>query len=261
MRDDQYQNLLKRALGLKEREVISLVGGGGKTTLMFLLAKTLAACGNRVITTTTTKIFEPGPDETPFLSLGETREAILANVVLYGHVTVASQRVPNGKLQGITAEEVDALWEPGRIDYLINEADGAAHRPLKAPETYEPIIPACTGVVVAFLGADGFDALLSEEKVFRSNIFSRLTGLPLGARITDEAISMVFTHKDGIIKGAPGSVRVVPFVNKVDLDGALRRGREFARVLLNAADPRMDRVVLGQVRYDPPVVEVIFGTP
>lgn len=258
MRDDPYGNLLKKALGLKERDAISLVGAGGKTSLMFLLAKALRACGYRVITTTTTKIFEPGPDETPFLSLGETQGAILTNMDLYGHVTVASQRVAQGKVQGITSNQVNALWKSDRIDYLIIEADGAAQRPLKAPASYEPVIPACTGVVVGLLGAEAFGALLNEETVFRSDIFSRITGLPLGAEISYEAISVVFTHRDGIIKGAPRSARIVAFVNKVDLDQGLRKGRKFARVILDSPDPRIDRVVLGHLQSDPPVVEVIF---
>jgi len=258
MRHGQYEHLLKQSLGLKEREAISLVGAGGKTSLMFLLAKTLTASGHRVITTTTTKIFEPTADQTPFLSLGETQEAVLANVNRYQHVTVVSHWGPEGKLQGISPEQVDTLWKSGKIDYLIVEADGAARRPLKAPESYEPVIPSCTGVVIGLLGADGFDTLLDEETVFRASIFSRLTGLPLGARVSYEAIVKAFTHKDGIIKGAPRSARVVPFVNKVDLDQGLTKGREFARVILDSRDPRIDRVVLGQLESDPPVVEVIF---
>ncbi len=250
-------NLLKQALGLSEREVVSLVGAGGKTTLMYLLAKTLRASGCRVITTTTTKIFEPGSDETPFLCLGESFESILEKAERYGHVTVVSQKLPSGKLDGIPPQEVDRLWGSSRIDYLIVEADGAARKPLKAPASYEPVIPASTGLVVGLIGADGFDTPLSEETVFRSHIFSRLTGLSQGEKVTYQAVSRVFTHKDGLFKGAPRSARIVPFVNKVDLKDGLRRGKEFASVMLNSEDPRIDRVVLGQAKSDPPVVEVI----
>jgi probable selenium-dependent hydroxylase accessory protein YqeC len=258
MRATRYADLFKKALKLREREFISLVGGGGKTTLMFLMADTLTAQGCRVITATTTKIFEPRPDETPFLSLGEDEGTVLARVDHYGHVTVASHRVPGGKLQGITVRQADALWESGRIDYLINEADGAAQRPLKAPESYEPVIPLSTGVLVALVGADAFDAPLTEDRVFRSHIFSRLTGLPLGAPISYEAIAKVLTHREGITKGVPRSARIVPFVNKIDLDDSLRKGREFGRILFEVADERIDRVVLGQLQSDPPIAEVIL---
>jgi len=251
-------DMLKQALGLGEREAISLVGAGGKTSLMFLLAKELKACGYRVVTTTTTKIFEPEPGDTPRLSIGETQDAVLAAVNRYGHVTVVSQRLAQRKVQGIPCEQVDGLWTSGAIDYLIVEADGAARKPLKAPEVCEPVIPPCTGVLVGLLGADAFDAGLTEEKVFRPQIFSHLTGLSLGARITQGAIATAFTHRDGILKGAPPSVRVVLFVNKVDLNDGLRKGREFAGVMFHSGDSRIERVVLGQLRSDPPVVEVIF---
>lgn len=258
MRDDPCENPLKQALGLKGREAISLVGAGGKTHLMFHLAEELRARGSRVITTTTTKIFVPRPHDTPFVSVGEPQDAVLANVDLYGHITVVAQRLAQKKLEGISSEQADSLWKSDRIDYLIVEADGASRRPLKAPESYEPVIPACTGVVVGLLGADAFDRVLSEATVFRSHVFSRLTGTPLGAKVTYEAISTAFIHRDGIIKGSPRSARVVVFVNKVDLDEGVRKGREFARVILDSEDPRIERVVLGQLRSDPPVVDVIF---
>ena len=49
---------ISRAMGLQEREIISLVGGGGKTTLMFRLAGELAL-QRKVVVTTTTKIYRP----------------------------------------------------------------------------------------------------------------------------------------------------------------------------------------------------------
>jgi probable selenium-dependent hydroxylase accessory protein YqeC len=257
MNESQYGNLLKESLGLGERENISLVGAGGKTTLMYLLGKALSANGYRVITTTTTKILEPEPDDTPYLSLGESHETILTKVDHHGHVTVASRRLASGKLKGIPPQQVDELWKSGRADYLIVEADGAARKPLKAPAPYEPVIPVSTGVVITLVGVDGFNAQLSEETVFRSDIFSRLTGLSQGEKITFEAISVLFTHPNGLVRGAPSSARIVPFVNKVDLNKGLRKARQFARLILDSRDPRIDRVVLGQVQSDPPIVEVI----
>jgi len=257
MQKEQGSNPLKQALGLGEHEAIGLVGAGGKTTLMFLLARELEGCGYRVITTTTTKIFEPEKDDTPFLSVGEPQETVLAKLELYGHVTVVSRTMAQGKVQGLPSEVVDALWESDRIDYLVVEADGAARRPLKAPESYEPVIPTCTGVVVGMVGADAFDGVLSESTVFRSDVFSRLTGLPQGAKLTYEAIATAFTHEQGIIKGTPKSARVVLFVNKVDLHEGLRKGQEFARMILDSPRSRIERVVLGQLRSDPPIVDVV----
>ena len=56
---------LSRALRIRPKDVVVLVGGGGKTTLMFRLADELAASGRRVVTTMTTRIFVGQMDARP----------------------------------------------------------------------------------------------------------------------------------------------------------------------------------------------------
>ncbi len=189
---------LKQALGLREREAISLVGGGGKTTLMFCLAKELAALGHHLITTTTTKIREPGGADTPFLSLGESHEAILDKVHRFGHITVASHRVAGGKLQGISRRQADALWESGEMDYLIIEADGAAQRPLKAPESCEPVIPSCTGVVVGDDATVCIGVAVADEKVHGDQMARDLLGRP-----RETGLAVLLQEADTRLIGAP----------------------------------------------------------
>src|SRR4030043_310016 len=106
---------LKEALSIKPGEVVSLVGGGGKTTLMFALARELATGGESVITTTTTKILEPSPAETPLLIV-EADEQLMLSAVLhslgkYRHITLAREKLPSGKLIGISPELVVKLAE------------------------------------------------------------------------------------------------------------------------------------------------------
>src|SRR4030067_2624843 len=97
---------LKGALGLREREVISLVGAGGKTTLMFRLARELVLDGKKVVTTTTTKILEPLSGETAFLFVDggyeKVQEFVHRHLNEYRHVTVAMERLELGKLKGIS---------------------------------------------------------------------------------------------------------------------------------------------------------------
>jgi hypothetical protein len=68
------------------------------------------------------------------------------------------------------------------------------------------------------------------------------------------------THREGIFKGAPAGSRVVSFINKIDLPGGLEKGRELAREILNRNHPQIERVVLGQLKHDPPVAEVILAS-
>jgi probable selenium-dependent hydroxylase accessory protein YqeC len=254
--------LLKEALGLKSREVISLVGAGGKTTLMFRLAKELIQGGKRVITTTTTKILEPSSDETECLFVESNEEKlkewVRGHVPEYKHMTLARERLGTGKLKGISPALALDLWNLDSIDYLIIEADGAAGRPVKAPREGEPVIPSNTTLVVAMLGVDGAGMELNGENVFQAELISTMTGIRLGRPLTEEALSILVTHPRGIFKGTPPFSRVIVFLNKVDISEGVQKAERIAEKILEKKNRQIERVVLGQLKKDPPVIEVMF---
>jgi probable selenium-dependent hydroxylase accessory protein YqeC len=252
---------LKEALDIRPGEVVSLVGGGGKTTLMFALARELASGGDCVVTTTTTKIFEPSSYETPLLLLetdeGELMRLLLDSLGEHRHVTLASGRLASGKLNGISPEFVVELAGLGQVSFIVVEADGAAHKSLKAPNPTEPVIPINSSLVIPVVGVDAVGCRLTEKDVFRPEIVSNLLGLPLGEVISPDAIAFLITHHQGIIKGSPERARIVPFINKMDLDEGLSKGRDLADKILAMRHPRIERVVLGQAQSPEPVIEVI----
>jgi len=252
---------LKEALDIKPGEVVSLVGGGGKTTLMFALARELASGSDCVVTTTTTKILEPSPSETPLLLLETDEEELmrllLDNMDKHRHITLATEKLASGKLNGISSELVVKLADLNMAPYIIVEADGAAHKSLKAPNPTEPVIPHNTSLVIAMVGIDAVGCRLTEEVVFRPEIVSKLLGLPLGEVISAESIAFLITHDQGIIKGSPERARIVPFINKVDLDKGLSKGRDLAGKILAMKHPQIEQVVLGQAQSPEPVIEVI----
>ncbi len=252
---------LRQAFDIHRGEVISLVGGGGKTTLMFALAQELSSTGGTVITTTTTRILKPSSSETRLLLL-ETDEESLVNLLIqnldkYRHITLALKRLPSGKLKGVSAEFVARLTKLNEVSYIIVEADGAALKPLKAPGPHEPVIPHNTSLVIPIVGIDALGCTLTEEAVFRPEIISRLTGLPLGAIISADAIATLITHPDGIIKGSPAHARIIPLINKLDLDKGLSRAENLAHKILERRHPQIGCVVLGQVQFPNAVVKVI----
>ena len=252
---------LKEALDIMPGEVVSLVGGGGKTTLMFALARELASGGGCVVTTTTTKILEPLPSETSLLLLETDEEKLmrlfLDNMDKYRHITLASGRLTSGKLNGISPELVAKLAGLNQVSYIVVEADGAAHGSLKAPNPTEPVIPFNTSLVIPIVGIDAVGCRLTEKDVFRPEIVSNLLGLPLGEVISPDAIAFLITHHQGIIKGSPEGARIVPFINKMDLDKGLSKGRDLADKILAMRHPQIERVVLGQAQSPEPVIEVI----
>ncbi len=253
---------LTEALGIKTREVISLVGAGGKTTLMFRLARELSLSGKKVVTTTTTKILEPAPEETGSLLIDPDEEKIKDFVWRQldqcRHITVATERLESGKLKGIPPNLVNELWRLHEIDAIIIEADGAAGRPVKAPRENEPVIPSSTTLIVAVLGVDGTEKELNDQNVFQPERVSEITGIPVGERLTDEAMAILMTHPEGIFKGVPPSSRVVAFLNKVDVPGGAAKAKNIAQKILDKKPQKIERIVLGQLKSEPPVAEVIF---
>ncbi len=254
--------VLTDALGLRTREVISLAGAGGKTTLMFRLAKELFLAGKKVVTTTTTKILEPASGETISLFIHldekELKQFVHKHLDEYKHMTIARERLESGKLRGVSSDLVNDLWDSNKMDYMIIEADGASGRPVKAPREGEPVIPSSTTLVVAILGMDGVERELNEENVFQAERVSKMTGIPVGGKMTDEAMAILVTHAEGIFKGAPPSSRVIAFLNKVDIPNRAIKAKGVAQKVIDRKHPQIERVVLGQLRNDPPVAEVIF---
>ena len=252
---------LREGLMLEDGGVVSLVGGGGKTTLMFKLARELSMAGEPVLTTTTTKIFEPSLDQAGGVILSDSVTNILdrAGEMLDRqlHLTTAVGKLPeSGKLYGFRPEIIGELWNAGLFQWIIVEADGAAGKPLKAPAAHEPVIPACTQRLVAMVGLNGVGQPLTERLVFRPAQFARLTGLRLGSNVTDSNIADVLIRNEGLFKDFRPEVRRIAFLNQADVGENFSTGQRVARILSRRKNTGLTRVVIGQILFDPPVLEV-----
>jgi probable selenium-dependent hydroxylase accessory protein YqeC len=241
--------------------VISLVGAGGKTSLMFRLAQELSAAGKTVLTTTTTRIRMPEETQSRCVILADTAETILERAVPklneHRHITTAAGlSADSGKLVGLTPETVDRLWASQVFDWIIVEADGAAGRPLKAPAEHEPVIPSCSGWLVGVVGLRALGTPLTDQWVFRSEMFSRITGLLSGAAVTEESIAAAFVHAQGVLKGAPGECRCLAFLNQADAPGANAAGLRIAGLLKRIGGSRIRRTIIGQVLGEPSIAAV-----
>ncbi len=251
---------LGEAFSIGEREVISLVGAGGKTTLLYALGRELSVLRCGIILTTTTKIFEPAPSPffLQFLSpeLSTVKTWVTEHIHRHQCLLIARERLPNGKLAGIPPEWMEALFPLDGVSAVVNEADGAAGRPLKAPREGEPVIPGSTTLLVPVMGIDGMGRLLDEETVFRSAIASRLLNLPLGSMVTEETIARLMME---LIKQAPAGARIVPLINKVDLPCSREKAEKLAHHILSLDPSGIRRVVLGQLQHTPAVTAILPG--
>jgi molybdenum cofactor cytidylyltransferase len=253
---------LLAALRVGLNDVVALTGGGGKTTTMFRLADEIVAAGGQVVTTTTTRIFAAqsglAPHHVRVKGLPADNDAALAEVATRldekRHVLVTAATEPGeAKAPGIALEWIAALQAlPGRPAIVV-EADGSRMRPFKAPAEYEPVVPRETDLVVPVVGADVFGAPLDAERVHRPERVAAVAGVGLGALVTPEIVANVLAHLEGGLRGVPAAARVAPLINKVEQASELAAARETAQRLLR--HDRLQQVVIGAVRREPPVVE------
>ena len=188
---------------------MALVGGGGKTSTMFQLASELVRASpkkTRVLTTTSTRIFAAQIRQAPAYVTFDPEQQTIANVLTqldtavnqHGQVLLIGRADrESGKAFGIPPDIVDELAGTNRFDIIINEADGSRMRPLKAPAEHEPVIPTSTTVVVPVAGIDALGRPLNDETVHRAALVSRLSGTPLGQRLTVDTIATVLSHPQG----------------------------------------------------------------
>lgn len=247
---------LQAALSINDRGVVSLVGGGGKTSLMFCLARELVSCGRRVLTTTTTKIFMPTPAESAVTIVSKDAREILEKAeYCMGrtlHVTVGTEILPaHGKLKGLDTRLLEAMVQSNFFDLIIVEADGAAGRPLKACAPHEPVVPHFSDRVISVVGLDVVEKPMEEAWVFRSDRFSRITGLSPMQPVTPSAIASMLIHDMSAVAVTGKAVKKIAFLNKADDEKALKEAERIGYILKKKGRGIFDRVVIGALRERP----------
>lgn len=216
--------------------VTSIVGGGGKTTLMLRLARELSESGARVILTTTTHIFPPEG----ILTISGAKSSEIESVLQERRVVCLGVPAERGKLSRpiTTFPEMETL-----ADYVIVEADGSKHLPLKAPAPHEPVIPAETKLVIAVAGMDGEGKMISEAS-FRPELYAALLETDESRKVTPADIAWVLTHEKGQHKGVARNMRFAILLNKADDE----RARNAAiKTVMHLNNERVEQVVIGSV--------------
>ena len=212
-----------------ESPVISIAGAGGKTTLMFRLADLLE---RPCVTTTTTKVgalqirmadiclgYAEFPPEDP------------AKVMWVS----PSVEPVKGKISGFESAEFRKLAAVCRDRgfALVNEADGAACRHIKAPASHEPVIPSGSDVCIYCVGLDVLGKPLNNEYVHRPEILSGLTGIPEGTLITAECIRDLLDHPEGGLKNMPAAALKIVYLTHADTPERISAGKWIAEHLKN----------------------------
>jgi len=217
---------LAKLLGIQPG-VTAVIGGGGKTTLLRTLGEELSKT-HSVLLCTTTKIL-------PFSDLPCARsEAELKRLRKEHRLLCAGCEVPgSGKL---TAPDVpiDRLAE--WFDYVLVEADGSAHCPMKAHAAHEPVIPTEANQVICVVGATGFRQTV-RQAAHRPELYAELAGVTLDSLVTVETESAVlnaeqlhtriYINQADILSDLTEIKQLAQLVNCPVLAGSLLKGEYF----------------------------------
>lgn len=147
--------------------ITAVIGGGGKTGLLRALGEELSLQGT-VILAASTRIY-PFPGMENLMDPGEeaVREALTR-----GRCICVGRPAPEGKL---TAPSLSFIRLTALADYVIVEADGAKHLPLKAHGPGEPVIPEGSDQVILVAGMSVMGKPV-REVVHRPERFADIAG-------------------------------------------------------------------------------------
>jgi molybdenum cofactor cytidylyltransferase len=224
--------------------IISFVGAGGKTTALFQLARQLLnAKRQTLIITATTHL---GIWQIPLADHHIIAEDIndLQNFPQEGIVLVTGE-IEDKRTQPVRETILNWLREKSiaqNIPLLI-EADGSRQKSLKAPAEHEPPIPEFSDIVIYVAGLSALGKPLHEDHVHRAEIFSQLSGLPLGTPVTPQSVINTLTHPQGGLKNIPPQARRIALLNQADSPELRSIGGGMAKGLF----PHFNSVLLGSL--------------
>lgn len=163
----------------------SVIGGGGKTTLLRSLADELVAEGKTVVLATTTH-FLPFSGIDTVVSTDEfevARQLKAQRVICVG--TPAHEARNAGKLapSRIAPHDLASL-----ADFVLVEADGSRHMPVKAHSNREPVIPDGSNLTITVIGASAFGKPVAQT-VHRAEIFCENSGCEQNDVVTPELLA------------------------------------------------------------------------
>ena len=154
--------------------VTAIIGSGGKTSLINRLCRELPGT---VIVCTSTHIFpaEGLPLFTAPLNALPCEKLCVGTPAPQGKLTAPQQ----------SFEELAQL-----ADFVLVEADGSRHLPLKAHLEQEPVIPTCANQVIQVVGISGIGCPI-QQVVHRPERFAQLCGASVTDIATLERVSTV----------------------------------------------------------------------
>lgn len=231
-------------IGLKQKDIISVVGAGGKTSFMFQLAQDIKKNNGKVLLTTTTKIYVPQKEQYDFICIGEKEFSKYAHRDKKGVCVYGAKVNLENKIIGLEEKYLDKLVS--KFDYAIIEADGAKKKQIKGWNDNEPVIYGGTTKTIGILDIQTVGMKICESNVHRSEQFCKIAESHQGENITLEHLLNVIFHPQGLFKNAKGEK--ILFINKADDSYYLNQAEQLKNKINKYCSKFLNKVVIGSIK-------------
>src|SRR5574340_369585 len=187
---------------------IAFAGAGGKTTAMFTLARQLSG---PVVCLNTAYLAVEQADLADHHRIAASEDEIQAafETLQSGVLLFTGREEKPGRLAGVPAGMALKIKELADLQHVpvLVEADGGRMLPLKAPAAHEPPIPEWVNHVVYLVGLSALGRPLTDEHVFRPELFSKITGAETGMPVNLESLMRYAQNPLGGLKNIPAGAR------------------------------------------------------
>lgn len=204
---------------------VSVVGGGGKTSLLFRLAREFCEDGFKCVILTSTHIYQPAPEQAVTITdrHPDARTALTAALRGKTPVTIGSLEVSTGKLCMPPDDLLAAAWD--QADWILVEADGSRHLPIKVPASHEPKIFEPSDTVIALAGLSALGKPLSQV-CHRAGLASAFLGVTPETLVSPFILARILTSEQGQFKNVGDPARFSIFLNQADNDELCNLAKE-----------------------------------
>lgn len=204
---------------------VSFVGAGGKTTLLFKIAHELCEEGLKCLIMTSTHIYKPTSEQAFTITEHQPDSEKALTVAIHSRIPVAigTYDSTTGKLSLPPADLLAAAWD--QADWVLVEADGSRHYPIKFPACYEPMIYEPSHRVIAVAGLSALGKSLSQV-CHRANLASDFLDVSIDTPVTPLMLARMLTSEQGQFKNVGDPSRFSIFLNQADDDPLLELASE-----------------------------------
>ena len=174
-----------------KKGITSVVGGGGKSTLIHFLADELIERGT-VIITTTTHIMKSDVFHNFVTKEGVDNLSLIGEQISLHQCLCIGSECEGDKLSAPCVDFTDLLKI---CDYVLVEADGSKHLPLKAHDAHEPVVPQDSNATVLVVGVDAVGEKLSSV-THRPHIASKILACRDSDVVTPDMVAQLINYEN-----------------------------------------------------------------